>query len=145
MGQLPKEKPKLLIVEDDYENQKFLDLFLGRYFEVDFCDSSDTYYELAAKKEYDLVLMDISIKGKKNGLDLVREIKFEPKTSSIPVICYTAHAFQKDRLNALDAGCDVYISKPSNIYTLLKEMLQLVEAKYGGLIRESINPGFVAA
>ncbi|KAF0153067.1 MAG: DNA-binding response regulator [Ignavibacteria bacterium] len=145
MGQLPKEKPKLLIVEDDYANQKFLDLFLSRYFEVDSCDSSETFYEFAAEKKYDLYLIDISIKGKKNGLDLIREIKFNPKSSSIPVVCYTAHAFQRDRLNALDAGCDVYISKPSNIYTLQKVILQLVERNSSGVVREPLNPEFVTA
>lgn len=145
MGQSPKEKLKLLIVEDDYENQKFLNLFLGRYFEVDSCDSSDTFYELVDKKKYDLFLMDISIRGRKNGLDLTREIKSNPNSSSVPIVCYTAHAFQQDRLNALDAGCDAYISKPSNIYTLLKIMLQLVEKKSDNIIRESLNPGFAAA
>lgn len=145
MGQLPKEKPKLLIIEDDYENQKFLTLFLGRYFEVDSCDSSDTFYELSSKKKYDIFLMDISIKGYKNGLELTREIKLNPSTAFIPVVCYTAHAFQQDRLNALDAGCDEYISKPSNIYSLLKTLLAQVEKKSRMLANANLSPGFAAA
>ncbi len=145
MGQLPKEKPKLLIVEDDYENQKFLNLFLGRYFEIDSCDSADSFYELTERKKYDLFLMDISISGKKNGLELTRETKYNPKTSSIPIVIYTAHAYQNDRLNALDAGCDAYISKPSNIYALLKELFNLIDRKSQTTSRERINPGFVAA
>lgn len=143
MGQLPKTKPKLLMVEDDFENQKFLNLFLGRYFEIDSCDSADSFYELVDKKNYDLFLMDISISGKKNGLELTRETKYNPKTSSIPIVIYTAHAYQNDRLNALEAGCDVYISKPSNIYTLLKELLNLIDRKSQSLISERSNPGFV--
>jgi len=144
MGQSPTNKPKLLIVEDDYDNQKFLLLFLGRYFEVDCCDSSDTFYEFLSKKDYDLFILDISISGNKNGLDLTRELKYNPKTSSIPVVCYTAHVFQQDRLNALDAGCDVYISKPSNIHSLLKIIFQLIKNKSANQISENINPGFVA-
>jgi two-component system, cell cycle response regulator DivK len=145
MGQLPKEKPKLLIVEDDYENQKFLALFLGRYFEVDSCDSADSFYDLSGKKKYDLFLMDISIKGNKNGLELTREIKLNPSTALIPVVCYTAHAFQHDRLNALDAGCDEYISKPSNIYSLLKTLLSQLEKKSRMIANASLSPGFAAA
>lgn len=145
MGQQPKEKPRLLIVEDDYENQKFLALFLGRYFEVDSCDSSETFYELTGKNKYDIFLMDISIKGQKNGLELTREIKLNSSTSLIPVVCYTAHAFAHDRLNALDAGCDEYVSKPSNIYSLLKILLQFVENNPRNISREPLNAGFAAA
>ncbi len=141
MGQ-PKDKPKLLIVEDDYENQKFLTLFLGRYFEVDSCDSSDTFYDLLSKNKYDLLLMDISIRGQKDGLELTKEIRLNPTMSSIPVVCYTAHAYREDRLNALAAGCDEYISKPSNIYSLLQTLLLHAKNKSVQLPHESFNPGF---
>jgi DNA-binding response OmpR family regulator len=145
MGQPPKEKPKLLIVEDDYDNQKFLSIFLGRYFEVDACDSSDTFYLLCSKKKYDLYLMDISIKGEKNGLELTRELKQNSSTSSIPVVCYTAHAYHQDRVNALAAGCDEYISKPSNIYYLLKTLFRHLESNPQQFLGETYKPGFVAA
>ena len=127
MGNMTETKPRLLITEDDFENQKFLQLFLKRYFSVDVCDSAQTFYELMNKEKYDIILMDISIKGEKNGLELTRELKNDPDHSSIPVICYTAHAFNKDRINALDAGCDVYISKPSDIHTLLNSIFDLLK------------------
>lgn len=137
-----EEKPKLLIVEDDLENQRFLQLFLKRYLAVDVCDSSDSFYEKMNSNNYDILLMDISIKGKKNGLELTQELRKNSMTSNIPVICYTAHAFYKDRLNALDAGCDVYISKPSDIYYLLNSIFMLLRNK-GRIISESFNsPGF---
>ncbi|MBX3009512.1 MAG: response regulator [Melioribacteraceae bacterium] len=135
------QKPKLLITEDDYENQKFLNLFLKKYFAIDMCDSSETFYAHINNEQYDIILMDISIKGKKNGLDLTREMRQNPKYLDTPIICYTAHAYNIDRLNALDAGCDIYISKPSDIKYLLKSMFQLLESKgkilYGNGISES--------
>ena len=39
------KKPNLLVVEDDYENQKFLQIFLKRKFNLEICDSSETFYE----------------------------------------------------------------------------------------------------
>lgn len=122
-------KPKLLITEDDYENRKFLELFLRRYFQVDVCDSSESFYSLISKHNYDIILMDISIKGGKNGLELTKEMKSNPELSSIPIVCYTAHAFNKDRLNALDAGADAYISKPSDIRVLLNSLIDLLKGK----------------
>jgi DNA-binding response OmpR family regulator len=129
MGHPTEQKPKLLIIEDDFENQKFLSFFLKKYFRVDVCDSSDTFYELLNKEKTDIILMDISIRGPKNGLQLTQELKKNPGFSSIPVVCYTAHAFNKDRLNALDAGCDAYISKPSDIHTLLNSLFDLLSGK----------------
>jgi DNA-binding response OmpR family regulator len=120
-------KPKLLITEDDFENQKFLELFLKRYFEVDVCDSSDTFYNFIENKSYDIILMDISIRGKKNGLELTSELKSNPDYSSIPIVCYTAHAFNRDRVNALNAGCDAYLSKPSDIRTLLGSLIEMLK------------------
>lgn len=131
-------KPKLLITEDDYENRKFLELFLKRYFRVDVCDSSDSFYNLISKHNYDIILMDISIKGRKNGLELTREMKNNPELKGIPIVCYTAHAFNKDRLNALDAGADAYISKPSDIRVLLNSLLDLLKGK--GFDLENDNP-----
>lgn len=129
MGNTMQVKPKLLITEDDFENQKFLRLFLKRYFIVDVCDSSESFYNLMGREKYDIILMDISIRGDKNGLDLTREMKSNPEYSEIPVVCYTAHAFNKDRINALDAGCDVYLSKPSDIHTLLNTLFDLLKLR----------------
>ncbi len=123
-----ESKPKLLIVEDDYENQKFLELYLKRYFQVNVCDSSDTFYSVLQNESFDIILMDISIKGEKNGLELTKELKGDTNYSHIPVICYTAHAFNSDRINALDAGCDAYLSKPSDVRTLLGSLYELLKA-----------------
>ena len=126
MGISEAQKPKLLITEDDIENRKFLILFLKRYFSIDVCDSSETFYDFIRQNSYDIILMDISIKGKKNGLELTRELKKNKGFKDIPILCYTAHAYNKDRLNALDAGCDAYISKPSDMRTLLNELVNLL-------------------
>jgi len=126
MVDINETKPRLLIVEDDFENQKFLELFLKKYFTVDICDSSEPFYAMLEKEKYDIILMDISIKGRKDGLMLTKEIKSDPRYSYIPVICYTAHAFNKDRINALEAGCDVYLVKPTDIHTLLNSLYDLL-------------------
>jgi two-component system, cell cycle response regulator DivK len=137
--------PKLLIIEDDIENQKFLGFFLKRYFQVNVCDSSETFYSYMNKEKADIILMDISIKGQKNGLELTKELKNNPKFSNIPVVCYTAHASNKDRLNALDAGCDAYISKPSDIHTLLNSLFDLLKSKSEMLINDSSNHNLATA
>lgn len=132
-------KPKLLIAEDDFENQKFLQLYLRRYFDLNICDSSEMFTSLLEKEEYDIILMDISIKGSKNGLELTKELKGNPVYSHIPVLCYTAHAFNRDRNNALNAGCDGYVSKPSDVRTLLSSLFELLKATKKNLSLEELE------
>lgn len=119
--------PKLLIVEDDLENQKFLFYFLKKHFRIDICDSAEICYDLLFKERSEIILMDISIKGYKNGLDLTKELKNHPLFSMIPIVCYTAHAYNEDRINSIDAGCDAYISKPTNYNVLLNTLLRLIK------------------
>jgi len=123
----PNSLPKLLIVEDDLENQKFLYYFLKKHFRIEICDSAETCYDLLFKERSEIILMDISISGCKNGLDLTKELKNHPLFSNIPIVCYTAHAYNEDRINSIDAGCDAYISKPTNYNILLNTLLKLIQ------------------
>jgi DNA-binding response OmpR family regulator len=119
-----KRKPKILISEDDYENKIFLEVLLKQYFEVYICDSAESFYYYLNEGPIDAILMDISIYGDKNGLQLTREIKSSPLYKQIPVICYTAHARQQDRINAFDAGCDFYLAKPVENDILINTLLE---------------------
>ena len=124
-----EKKPKLLITEDDFENQKFLEMFLRRNFEVEVCDSDQSFYEHLNKIKFDIILMDISLRGNKNGLELTKELRNMPGYEKIPVVCLSAHAFKKDRDNALNAGADAFLTKPVENKLLLNTLLEAVGNK----------------
>lgn len=105
-------KKNILIVEDDIENQKFFKLILSRKYEVDFCDSDKPFYTKLASKDYDLIIMDITLKQGKSGVELTREIKNSKVFSSVPVLCLSAHVFEQDKRAALEAGVDIFLEKP---------------------------------
>lgn len=117
------DKPRILITEDDSENQRFLKMFLGRKFAADICDSDISLYEHLNSYQYDVILMDISLKGKKNGLELTRELKSDPRYKDIPIVCLTAHAFKKDFDNAMKAGVDIFLTKPIDNHVLMQTLL----------------------
>lgn len=126
-----KEKPRLLVVEDDYENQKFLQIFLKRKFTLEICDSSDTFYEKLKQNEFDIILMDISLRGKKDGLQLTREIREMDEYKHLPVVGLSAHAFQRDKDNAYNAGVDVFLTKPVQNDVLMDTLVKTLEQKSG--------------
>ncbi len=107
-----QNKLLVLIVEDDVFNQITIKRFIEDSYNTINSDSSEGAIELLKDNKVDLILMDISIKGSKNGLELTEELKASKEYSHIPVVAITAHAFDKDRQNALEAGCDDYLSKP---------------------------------
>jgi CheY-like chemotaxis protein len=124
-------RPKLLVVEDDYENQKFLQIFLKRKFDLEICDSSETFYEKLNQTKFDIILMDISLRGKKDGFQLTKEIREMPEYQNMPVVGLSAHAFQRDKDNAYKAGVDVFLTKPVQNDVLLETLIKTLEQKSG--------------
>ena len=69
--------------------------------------------------EIDLVLMDIKL-PLMNGLEATRQIKqIRP---DLPIIAQTAYAMNNDRIKAIEAGCDDYVSKPIQLDVLMDKI-----------------------
>ena len=110
---------KILLVEDNELNRDMLARRLIRKgFEVVIAVDGQQGVEMAASEAPDLVLMDMSLPVL-NGWEATRQLKDDPKTSSVPVIALTAHALAEDRERALEAGCDDYDTKPVDLARLL--------------------------
>ena len=122
-----KTRPKILITEDDKENQKYLELVLRKKFEVDFCDSPDNFFDVLSRKDYDLVIMDIILYGENRGLSLTRKLKQSSSYKHIPVVGLSAHVFSQDRKKALEAGIDVYLTKPVENKKLIESLEKLIK------------------
>ncbi|MEJ5351553.1 MAG: response regulator [Melioribacteraceae bacterium] len=126
---LENEKPKILISEGDEDNRKFLKKFLGKFFLVVTCDSAESVYSHLQKDKFDLIILEIALRGRKNGLELAKELKSHKDYAHIPILCYTGYAYHQDRINALEAGCDMYLSKPTDIRILLDTLFKLLNKK----------------
>lgn len=122
-------KPRILVVEDDKENQRYLDFILRRTYEIDFCDSPDNFFILIFRKKYNIVIMDITLRGEQGGLSLIRELKRKQEYRDIPIIGLSAHVFSQDRKNALEAGADVYLTKPIGNKKLMDTLEKLLTQK----------------
>ena len=112
---------KILIVEDDPINVKFMSVVLirkGKY-EVVVSEDVPEILAIAAAGEISAIIMDISLsrstfEGKKvDGIFITRMLKANPATAGIPVILATAHAMSGDRERFLaETGAEHYLSKP---------------------------------
>ena len=122
-------KPKLLVVEDDYEISRFIKIFMNKHFDIKICDSSDTLYERLKHDKFDVILMDIALSGEKDGLQLTKELRKMKDYKDTPIIAMSAHVFEKDKENAFNAGVDHFLAKPVRNDMLRDTLLQAVAEK----------------
>ncbi|MFA6978396.1 MAG: response regulator [Ignavibacteriaceae bacterium] len=107
------KKPKILIVEDDITSQELFKLLLSKNYDVCICDGEVGFFATIERIKIDLVLMDISLRGEKSGIELIcylRQDSIQHKYT--PIICYSAHVFSQDKINALNAGANIFLAKP---------------------------------
>ncbi len=125
------KRPKLIVVEDDFENRKLIEVCLRNKFDIITCDSDETFYNELNKNDFDIFLFDIYINGTKNGLELVKEIRESPKYANVPILCISAHVFPEDRLNAFNAGVDEFLARPIRNDKMLEEIIKVYGRKTG--------------
>ena len=117
MSSCPK---RILIVEDNKSDRRLLkDILEARgYVTVQTGDGLEAI-ELAVVDLPDLILMDIRIPHL-SGLEVTRRLRRDERSRRIPIIAVTAFAIDWLEREALDAGCDAYITKPITMLGLLR-------------------------
>ena len=125
-GQPPPPPRRILLVEDNELNRDMLSRRLGRKgFEVMLATDGRQGAELARTGSPDLILMDMRLPDV-DGWDVTRQLKGDDATRRIPVIALTAHAMDRDRAAALEAGCDDFDTKPVELDRLLGKIEALL-------------------
>ena len=117
-----KKDLSVLLVEDDELNANIILSYLKQLCSIDHVSDGETSVEYCKKNRYDLVLMDINLKGM-NGIEAMEKIKnLDSYYLKIPVIAVTALAMTGDREKLLSVGFDNYLSKPFDRSQLLETL-----------------------
>lgn len=118
----------ILIVEDNVELRNYLKNELKKEYKVITAENGQVGLELALQKLPDLILTDV-IMPVMSGLELCAAIKSDLKTSHIPLMMLSAKALVKDRLEGIDSGADMYLSKPFDMDILRSSLVQLLKSR----------------
>ncbi len=120
-------KPRILVAEDDYFSAEYLKALLTPMAEKLFmADTGQKAVEICRENPgIDIILMDIKM-PEMNGLEATRLIReFNDK---VYIIAQTAFTLHTDRKNAVQAGCNEYITKPIKAQELKNLIIKLSDA-----------------
>ena len=110
---------RILIADDDEDIRAFLDITLGLAgFEVVHARDGIEALELVHAHSPDVVVLDVMM-PRMDGLETLRRLRTDARTSHLPVLILTAKAQRQDAIEGLDSGADDYVTKPFDAEELL--------------------------
>lgn len=121
--------PLVLVVEDERQIRRFMRSALeSEHCRVIESDSVGAGLQEAAARKPDLVLLDLGLPDL-DGVDFIRGLR---SWSQAPVIIVSARAGERDKIHALDAGADDYLTKPFGVGELLARVRALLRRQPRG-------------
>lgn len=104
---------QLFLVVEDFEDSRFMmrKLLEMAGFSVVEASDGEQAVALAVQKRPAMILMDLSL-PKLDGLAATRQIRRHKAVGQIPIVAVSAHDSPESRSEALEAGCNEYVTKP---------------------------------
>ena len=120
---------RILVVDDEPRNVLLLqDLLESRGYTVWTAADGRQGLAVARERSPDVMLLDVMMPGL-SGFDMCRQLKADPSTAMIPVLLVTSLNAREDRLAALGAGANDFITKPIDTGDLLLRVRNAVTTK----------------
>ncbi len=132
---------QILIIEDNEDLQFFLKKKLSATYQVIQSTDGKDGLRKAFDLTPDLIICDIMLPGM-NGLEIVRTLKSDLRTSHIPVVVLSARSTIEQQIEGTETGADSYITKPFNVLFLLSKIKSLLLNRQ--VLRESFSQNLVA-
>lgn len=115
----------VLVIEDNAEVNDFLVRKLRGDFKVQSATDGHSGFRRATELIPDLIVCDVMMPGL-SGLEVVAQLKADWRTSHIPVILLTARITAEQQVEGVQAGADLYLTKPFNPTLLLESVRTLL-------------------
>ncbi|MBF0483682.1 MAG: EAL domain-containing protein [Candidatus Omnitrophica bacterium] len=116
---IPRSRRHILIVDDNIAVASMLKMLLvSREYDVSVANSSEEMFEKISPAKTDLIIMDIILPDE-NGLEVLKKIRADAKTQTLPVVILSAKSAPNDITDALYSGADDYLTKPFKFEELL--------------------------
>lgn len=116
----------IYLLEDDESIRKLVVYaLLSQGYKAEGFGTPEDFRAAMKREKPELLLLDIMLPGE-DGISILKKLRADPATASLPVIMLTAKNSEYDRVEGLDAGADDYISKPFGMMELAARVRALL-------------------
>jgi len=125
-------KPTILCIEDNPDNMMLISrIFRPESYSLVEARDGIQGLNMAESRDIDLILLDINLPDI-DGFEVARRLRSSPKSelARVPIVALTANALKDDANKCLEAGCNVYMSKPIDIQELWDTVEALLPLKH---------------
>ena len=100
-------------------------------FEAEGLESGEELFAAIKKRVPELIILDVMLPGE-DGLEILKRIRFNALTRSVPVIMATARGEEYDKITGLDSGADDYLVKPFGMMEMVSRVRAVLRRSGGG-------------
>jgi len=123
------KRSKILVVDDEDRNLRVMEAFLIPLgYEVILARDGEEAFKKVQEIPPDVILLDVMM-PKMDGFEVARRLKEKEETNIIPIVMVTALKEVEDRIRALEAGADDFLSKPVDKTELKARVQSLLKVK----------------
>jgi PAS domain S-box-containing protein len=112
------DRPRVLIADDNADMRQYLSRLLAERYQVQALADGQQALAAVRAQPPDLIVSDIMMPNL-DGFGLLRQLRADPRTRTLPIILLSARAGEDSRVEGLDAGADDYLVKPFGARELL--------------------------
>ena len=121
-----KSRFQLLVIEDNHNVAAYIGSQFADRYAVSYADNGKDGLEKALELVPDLIITDLMMPGL-DGQEVCRQVRANEITDHIPIIVITAKITEEERIKGLEAGADVYLTKPFNVDELHTRVEKLLD------------------
>jgi two-component system KDP operon response regulator KdpE len=116
---MPGDNPRILLIEDEQEIRRFLRVSLSAHgYTLVECTKGKEGVLAAASQPPDAIVLDLGLPDI-DGMEVIRQVR---EWSRVPIIVLSARGQEQQKVEALDAGADDYLTKPFGVGELLARL-----------------------
>ncbi|MDH5566286.1 MAG: ATP-binding protein [Myxococcales bacterium] len=127
-GQVPRDAPEVLVVEDNADMRRLLSFLVGREYRLRIARNGREALQEVRERKPDLVLTDVMM-PEMSGTELCAALKRDAETAGIPVVLVTSKAEREMKIQGLELGADDYVTKPFHPRELMARIRSLVRLR----------------
>ncbi len=123
------DQPVILVVDDEDRNLRLMEaMLIPLGYRIQTAKNGEQALDVVAREPVDVILLDVMMPVM-DGFEVAARLKSDPGTRTIPIVMVTALQAREDRIKAIEAGADDFLTKPVDKTEMRARVASLIKVK----------------